>query len=180
QAAGDREQAVALLSTTLREAVKLHLVSDVPLGLFLSSGIDSSATAALATEVAGTQLQSLTIGFDQPEFDETALAARVARSLGTNHRSIRLTGADVLEDLPGALAAMDQPTVDGFNTYFVARAARQAGLKVVLSGLGGDELFGGYASFRDVPRALRWRQRIRWLGPAQRGLALVLKLSGRR
>jgi asparagine synthase (glutamine-hydrolysing) len=176
----DRRRAVAHLADELREAVKLRLIADVPLGLFLSGGIDSTAIAALATEQLGTRVQSISIGFDQPEFDETEAARAVANELGTNHRSIRLTGEEVLDDLPDVLAAMDQPTVDGFNTYFVARAASRAGLKVALSGLGGDELFGGYASFRDVPRALRWRQRLRWICSANKGLAALLDWSGGR
>ena len=162
----DRPEAVDRLSTELREAIRLHLTADVPVGLFLSSGIDSGAIAAVATEVADAEVQTISVGFDQPEFDEAAGAAAVARALGTRHQELRLTGSNVLADLDKVLAAMDQPTVDGFNTFFVARAAREVGLKVALSGLGGDELFGGYASFRDVPRAIRLQRWTRWLGPA--------------
>jgi asparagine synthase (glutamine-hydrolysing) len=170
------------LADKLRESVKVRLIADVPLGLFLSGGIDSGALAALATEVAGHQLQTISIGFDQQEFDETDLASAVARELGASHQTLRLSGQDVLDDLPAVLEAVDQPTVDGFNTYFVSQAARRAGLKVALSGLGGDELFGGYASFRDVPRACRWRRRLRWIGPAGAvlGRALELMSGGRR
>lgn len=170
----ERTQSVAALHETLREAVGMRLLADVPVGLFLSGGIDSAALATVATEVNGSQVQTVSIGFDQPEFDETEAAARVARALGTEHRTLRLTGADVLADLPDVLAAVDQPTVDGFNTYFVARQARRAGLTVALSGVGGDELFGGYASFRDVPRAVRWRTRLRPLRPAVRPAARLL------
>ena len=150
-----REPVVAELARRLRDAVRLRLISDVPLGLFLSGGIDSAAIATVATEVAreaGAEVQSTCIGFDESTFDETDAAAAVAHQLGTRHRSLQLTGQDVLRDLDEVLAAVDQPTVDGFNTYFVARAARRAGLTVALSGVGGDELFGGYASFRDLPR----------------------------
>jgi asparagine synthase (glutamine-hydrolysing) len=92
-----------------------------------------------------------------------------------------LTGQEILDDLPEALAAVDQPTVDGFNTYFVSRATRRAGLKVALSGLGGDELFGGYASFHDVPRALRLRRKLGWIGPANGVVSWMLDwTSGRR
>jgi asparagine synthase (glutamine-hydrolysing) len=121
--------------------------------------------AAVATEVAGTRLRTISVGFDQSDFDETTVAARVAGALGTEHSTLKLTGESVLADLPEALAAIDQPTVDGFNTFFVSRAARRAGLSVALSGLGGDELFGGYASFRDVPRARRWHSARGLLGP---------------
>jgi asparagine synthase (glutamine-hydrolysing) len=169
----DHPRVVARLGETLREAVKLRLLSDVPLGLFLSGGIDSAALATVATEVAGTDVQTVSVGFDQPEFDETEAAAEVARLLGTKHRTLRLTGEDVLRDLPDVLAAVDQPTVDGFNTYFVARTARRAGLTVALSGVGGDELFGGYASFRDVGRAMNWHARLgglRWAGRLAAGV----------
>jgi asparagine synthase (glutamine-hydrolysing) len=169
----DRPGAAARLGQTLRDSVKLRLLSDVPLGLFLSGGIDSAALATVATEVAGADVQTVSIGFDRPEFDETEAAAEVARALGTTHRTLRLTGEDVLNDLPDVLAAVDQPTVDGFNTYFVARTARRAGLTVALSGVGGDELFGGYASFRDVSRAMRWHARLgglRWAGRLAAGV----------
>jgi asparagine synthase (glutamine-hydrolysing) len=178
--ASDRPAAVAEVGRKLREAVRLRLISDVPLGLFLSGGIDSGALAAVATEVAGTRLRTLSIGFDQAEFDETAVAERVAAALGTDHSTLTLSGESVLADLPGALAAIDQPTVDGFNTYFVSRAARQAGLTVALSGLGGDELFGGYASFRDVPRAGRWQTAGRLLGPLTPAARRALGAVGRR
>jgi asparagine synthase (glutamine-hydrolysing) len=170
----DRPHAVARLAECVRQSVRLRLLADVPLGLFLSGGIDSAALATVATEVAGTEVQTLSIGFDQPQFDETAAAEQVAAALGTRHRTLRLRGTDVLHDLPAVLAAVDQPSVDGFNTYFVARAARRAGLTVALSGVGGDELFGGYASFRDVPRALAWHRRLRPLGGAGRLAARAL------
>ena len=160
-----REEAVARLGVLARDAVRLRLISDVPIGLFLSGGIDSAAMLALATEVSTGPLHTLSVGFDVASHDETDEAAATARLFGSKHQTIRLTGAGVLEDMPEALEAMDQPTVDGTNTYFVSRAARAAGLTVALSGLGGDELFGGYASFRDVPRALRLRRFAGWLRP---------------
>ena len=174
-----RAEAVAALGTTLREATKLRLISDVPLGLFLSAGIDSAGLAVLATEVSGTQLTTVNVGFDQPAYDESAEAAAIARDLGTHHVQLRLTGEGVLEDLPEALACMDQPTVDGFNVYFVSRATRRAGLTVALSGLGGDELFGGYASFRDAPRAARIQRWLRLI-PGASALAGALAAGNRR
>jgi asparagine synthase (glutamine-hydrolysing) len=149
-----RAGAIEQLREVVTEAVKLHLASDAPLGLFLSGGIDSSALLALASASWGGTLRTLTIGFDSPDFDESDLSAATASRFAVDHQNIRLTGADVLSQMPAALAAIDQPTVDGFNTYFVSKAAREAGLTVALSGLGGDELFGGYATFTDVPRAL--------------------------
>jgi asparagine synthase (glutamine-hydrolysing) len=175
-----REHAIHELGRQLREAVSLRLISDVPLGLFLSSGIDSAALAALATELSAVTVETISIGFDEPEFDETGPAAAVARALGTRHRTLRLSGNDILADLGDALAAVDQPTVDGFNTYFVARAARHAGLTVALSGVGGDELFGGYASFVDVPKALRMRRRLGWARRWTHALAGAARATGGR
>jgi asparagine synthase (glutamine-hydrolysing) len=172
----DRAGAAARVGEVLRESVRLRLLSDVPLGVFLSGGIDSAVLATVATEVAGTDVQTISIGFDQPQYDETVVARDVAQQLGTKHRTLRLSGQDVLDDLPDVLAAVDQPTVDGFNTFFVARTARRAGLTVALSGVGGDELFGGYASFRDVPRARRWAGRLRGVRWAGR---LAARLLGR-
>src|SRR5205823_5006516 len=91
----------------LRESVRLRLISDVPLGLFLSGGIDSTALATVATEVAGSRVKTVTIGFDQPDFDESAVAQQIAKQLGTEHRTVPLTGAAVLADLPEILQAVD-------------------------------------------------------------------------
>ncbi len=154
----NRAKAVKQLHETLREAVQLHLIADVPLGIFLSSGVDSSAIATVASEVHRGGIHTLSVGFDQPEFDETREASELAHQLRTEHTILTLTGAELLSDIEQVFAALDQPTVDGFNTYVVSRAARKAGLTVALSGLGGDELFGGYASFRDVPRATALRR----------------------
>jgi asparagine synthase (glutamine-hydrolysing) len=149
-----RGDAVENLREIVTGAIRLHLASDAPLGLFLSGGIDSSALLALASASWNGTLRTLTIGFDAPQFDESDISAATASRFGVEHQNARLNGADMLGEIPRALAAIDQPTVDGFNTYFVSKAARQAGLTVALSGLGGDELFGGYATFADVPRAL--------------------------
>ena len=188
---GRREDAVAELSGELRRAVALHLIADVPLGIFLSGGVDSSALATVASEVQRGGIHTLSVGFDQAEFDETAEASTLAQELGSHHTSLKLTGADLLDDVEHVFASMDQPTVDGFNTYVVSRAARQAGLTVALSGLGGDELFGGYASFRDVPRAAFFRGLLpftiqmpegaqQWASRVGgRGAAKVIELLGR-
>jgi asparagine synthase (glutamine-hydrolysing) len=161
-----RSEVVADLAFSLRRSVAQELLADVPVGLFLSSGVDSTALAVLAKSASPQPLSTLAIGFDVAELDESAAAGVTARELGTVHRRVGLSGADVLGSFDDVLAAMDQPTVDGFNVYFVARAARESGLTVALSGLGGDELFGGYRSFVDVPRALSLDQ---LLGRALRG-----------
>lgn len=152
-AAQDRPAAVAGLGEELGRAVRLRVPAEVPVGVFLSAGMDSSAVAALAGPASADPLRTLTLGFDGPDPDEAAEAAAFARRLGTAHCEVRVADAEVPAAFAAFLAATDQPTMDGLNTFLVARAARRAGLVVVLSGLGGDELFGGYATFRDVPRA---------------------------
>ena len=146
------------LREALLDSVRHHFVADVPVGVFLSAGLDSTSIMALAAECQGEGLKSITLGFDEfgdDARDEVPLAEAVAKIYGTDHCTRRVTGADFDEAFDDILDAMDQPTLDGANTYFVARTARQAGLKVALSGLGGDELFGGYDTFRQVPELAR-------------------------
>ncbi len=139
------------LREALADAVNRHLVSDVPIGVFLSGGVDSAALVALASR-AKSSLATLTVVFDEREFSEGAEARRIAQQFATDHREVRVTSQDFMRELPNVLRVMDQPTNDGVNTYFVSRAARQAGLTVVLSGLGGDEVFGGYKHYRWLAR----------------------------
>lgn len=175
-----RSELVLELGLALRRAMKQLLFADVPVGLFLSGGIDSGVLAAVATESRDVQLRTLTVGFDVPGFDEILDARATARELRTEHAEVVLTGESMLASFEEALDATDQPTVDGFNTFHVSRAARSAGLTVALSGLGGDELFGGYASFRDVPRALALSRLVSRLGEGARGqLSRAVRL-GRR
>lgn len=143
---------VTRVAEQLAASVRLQLVSDVPLGAFLSGGIDSSAIAALMTQ-AGTTPRTLSVVFDEPTHDESRWSRAVAQQLGTRHTELRLTGDVVRRDLGAALAAYDQPSLDGLNSWFVARLAREAGLTVALSGAGGDELFAGYDGFRRALRA---------------------------
>jgi asparagine synthase (glutamine-hydrolysing) len=131
----------------LEDAVRSHLIADVPAGVFLSSGIDSTAIAALAT-VVQREIHTFTVSFPDTEFSEAEIARRTAERLGTEHREVIISGDEMVTRLDEAVMALDQPSMDGINTYFVSWAARQAGLKVALSGLGSDELFGGYTSFR--------------------------------
>jgi asparagine synthase (glutamine-hydrolysing) len=141
----------ARLSEILRTATRRHLMSDVPLGVFLSGGVDSAGLVALACQES-QRLKTLTISFAESAFNETREARRLAEHFGTEHQELRVSAADFVNELPNILAAMDQPTHDGVNTYFVAKAARAAGLTVVLSGLGGDELFWGYRHYRWMAR----------------------------
>ena len=145
QAAAD---AVVATRERLEESVRLHLVSDVPLGVFLSGGIDSSALAALAAEGRPQPLTTLSVAFEERALSEAAYARRMAARVGADHHEVLLRAPDVFADLGAFFAAMDQPTVDGLNTWCIARAAREAGLTVVLSGLGGDEVFWGYDHLR--------------------------------
>lgn len=141
----------------LEESVMHHLEADVPVGVFLSAGIDSSALADIAAQRDET-LRTFTLAFD--EFrghpgDEAPLAERFARELGTRHTTRVVTRDEFRRDLPRILGAMDQPTIDGVNTWFISKAVHEAGVKVALSGVGGDELFGGYPSFTRVPQITR-------------------------
>ena len=144
------------LAAALRESVSRHMVADVPVGVFLSAGLDSGVLAALAAETQGaTGLEAVTLGirgFRGTADDEVPLAAEVARAINARHRIVWIEPEDFANARDDLLAAMDQPSIDGVNVYFVARAAKAAGLKVALSGLGGDELFGGYDTFAKVPR----------------------------
>lgn len=144
-------QSQRAVSDLLRESVALHLVSDVPVAAFLSGGIDSSAVVALMRE-AGHVPRTFSVAFTEQTYDETPHARAIATRFQTEHSEIRVSEADLLNQLPDALAAMDQPTGDGVNTYVVSRAVHAAGIKVALSGLGGDELFAGYPSFSRLRR----------------------------
>lgn len=158
------------LGELLRASIARHLVSDVPVGVFLSGGIDSSALAGLVRE-AGQVPRTFCVAFEERAYDEAPYASQIAARFGAEHTEIRLKEQDVLDQLLQALDAMDQPTGDGVNTYVVARAVRAAGLKVALSGLGGDELFGGYPSFARLGRAVRLGEAWGRLPDAPRRLA---------
>jgi asparagine synthase (glutamine-hydrolysing) len=133
-------------------AVDEHLLSDVPVASFLSGGIDSSIVTAVAAQKLEKKLQTFSVGFDVTEFDETAIAQEIAERYRTEHHRIQLSEEEVIQSVTEAVEKLDLPSVDAINTYIVSRAVAAHGVKVALSGLGGDELFGGYPSFRDVPR----------------------------
>ncbi|HEV2840276.1 MAG TPA: asparagine synthase (glutamine-hydrolyzing) [Chthoniobacterales bacterium] len=134
------------------QAVEEHLLSDVPVASFLSGGIDSSIVTAVAAKKLEKKLQTFSVGFDIAEFDETSIAQEIAERYRTDHHRIQLSEEEVLHSVTEAVAKLDLPSVDAINTFIVSRAVAAHGVKVALSGLGGDELFGGYPSFRDVPR----------------------------
>ncbi|HEY2090729.1 MAG TPA: asparagine synthase (glutamine-hydrolyzing) [Thermoanaerobaculia bacterium] len=147
-----------LLRERVTESIDHHLVSDVPIGVFLSAGIDSATLTALASARSGRPLQTITILFDafrDREFNESAGAAALAESIGAPHTTRTVTREEFLADLPKIFEAMDQPTIDGVNTWFISKATAEQRLKVALSGVGGDELFGSYPAFRRVPQIRR-------------------------
>lgn len=151
------------LSRALEESVRLHLASDVPLGVFLSGGVDSSAVANLAQKASRTPVHTFTLAFEEGEYNEGPIARRVAEAIGTQHQELVLTERHFIDRLDAALDSLDQPTFDGLNSYYMSQAVREAGFKVALVGTGGDELFGGYTSFRDLPKLLQWSKRARWV-----------------
>lgn len=159
----DEGSIVARLQTLLEEAIHLRMVSDVPVGVFLSGGIDSSALVAVLAGSRREKLNTFSVVFNEGEYSEARYSSLVARRFGTEHHDITLTGKDFLASIPDALAAMDQPSLDGFNTFVISRAVRSTGLKVALNGQGGDELFAGYHTFRLVPRMEKfhsWESRL--------------------
>src|SRR5215213_3493493 len=153
ESAGNRDDAVVRLRSELEESVRLHLVSDVPLGVFLSGGMDSSALVALMSRLSDQRPKTFSVVFDETAYTEAPFSRAIAERFNTDHSEIRLSEDLMLELLPGAIAAIDHATLDGSNTYIVSGAGKSEGSTVALSGLGGDELFAGYPSFR---RALRF------------------------
>ncbi len=151
----DESFAASNLQPALEEAVRMQLVSDVPVGVFLSGGIDSSALVSILS-LGGVVPSTFSIVFREAEFSEAEYSRAIARKFRTDHHEITVSQSDVLAAIPEALRAMDLPTIDGVNTYFVSRETRAAGVKVALSGLGGDEVFAGYSNFRSIPRMERF------------------------
>jgi asparagine synthase (glutamine-hydrolysing) len=147
------------LPAILRDAVLSHLVSDVPVGVFLSGGIDSSALVAVLSH-NGVRANTFSLVFQEEEFNEGQYSREIARRFGTEHHEISVSQQDTLAVLPEALCAMDQPTIDGINTYLVSAKTRAAGVKVALTGLGADEMFAGYSNFRRVPRMEVFSKRV--------------------
>ena len=150
--------------------MQLHLISDAPLGVFLSGGLDSNTIAALASRSSPGKARTLSVAFPELRFNEASVARAMSRALGTEHLELEVNAEHVVEALDCFRPSLDQPTDDGMNSFFVSEMARVSGLKVALSGLGGDEVFGGYPSFRAVPplqHGVRWGRAI----PGSRSLA---------
>lgn len=175
-ARGSRDDALQAITSAIHDSVLAHQVADVPVGVFLSAGIDSCLIASTAA-TQGAHSYTLTLGFREyagTADDEVPLAEEIARGLGAWHSTLMTSRDDFEAERERLFAAMDQPSIDGVNTWFVARAARQMELKVALSGLGGDELLASYPSFAQVPRLARLGSRLsglRWMGSAVRRAA---------
>jgi asparagine synthase (glutamine-hydrolysing) len=172
-------EARAELHGLLSTAVRSHLVSDVPVGVFLSSGIDSTAVTTLCSEIRGSDVDAFTVSLGDSPLDEGRVAERTARSLGIRYHNVALGEPEVLKLAQRWMASIDQPTIDGLNTYIVSSAVRERGIVVALSGLGGDEIFGGYSTFREVPRLLRYAKASAWIPKPVRAVLTGLLFQGR-
>lgn len=167
----------------IEKIVQQHMISDVPVGVFLSGGIDSSFIAALAARNSKQAINTFCITFSESEYSESKYAKQVSQAIGSNHHEFLLTDEYFAEHLEDALESLDQPSFDGINTYFVSRAVSEQNLKVALAGTGGDELFGGYTSFAEIPLVTRWAKWIRLIPVSARKLianSIVRFLQGRQ
>ncbi len=154
------KEAQEIVHTALVDSIQHHFVSDVPVGIFLSGGIDSTAVLALASQTQKEELYTYSIAFEEQEWSEGEIAQETAKLFGAKHTEYKVNASAAKELLPKFLAAIDQPSIDGFNTFCVSQIAHENGMKVVLSGLGGDELFGGYQSFQKVPQMVTWGKKL--------------------
>jgi asparagine synthase (glutamine-hydrolysing) len=174
------DEQVQEVAAVLEESVRLQMISDVPLGAFLSGGLDSSLLVALmARQVTGGRVKTFSVGFEQEglDIDETDDAERTARFIGTDHTRVVVRGAEVRDRIAHIAAGLDQPTVDGVNSYFVSLAARQA-VTVAISGTGGDELFAGYPWFAQMAQdEVRWQADQSWKTMARTALAPAVRLA---
>ena len=171
-----RSDARRELRKLLEDSVREHLISDVPLGVFLSGGMDSSALVALVSKATHDRPRTFSVVFDEENFTEAHYSQTIARWFNTDHHEVKLTEQHLLNMLPNALRALDQPSMDGVNTFVVSGAVKDAGVTVALSGLGGDELFAGYPSFR---RAVRLGSANRVAKSALWSLAQASKVLGK-
>jgi asparagine synthase (glutamine-hydrolysing) len=171
-------EAKETVRAALIDSIEHHFVSDLPVGIFLSGGIDSTAVLALARQTQKGQLRTYSIAFEETEWNEGEIARKVAQEFDANHTEYKVTASLGRELFPKFLEAIDQPSIDGFNTFCVSQIAQKDGTKVVLSGLGGDELFGGYQSFQKVPQMVRLSQQLQALHPIRSSMGMVLEHWG--
>jgi asparagine synthase (glutamine-hydrolysing) len=166
------------LRARLDDTIQAHVLADVPVGAFLSGGLDSAVVAGLMSRASGNALKTFSIGFEEDDYSEADSAEASARHFGALHHTRIITGDEVARDIDRFLDGCDQPTGDGVNTYYASQTAQQGGVKVALSGLGGDELFGGYPSFKDIPTLARWLPAWRRFPRVARALALKSLSAG--
>jgi asparagine synthase (glutamine-hydrolysing) len=166
------------LKESFEQSIDAHLVSDVPVGIFLSAGLDSSTIAAVAAKQSKAQLRAFTLSFPELSADEAPFASQIARSIGVDHSCVEFNTSAVTGLLPDFFDAMDSPTVDGLNSYLIAKAASASGLKVALSGLGADELLGSYPSFQDIPRLHRLRSFVPESSLIEKATAATVQMYG--
>ena len=155
EVAADPQKNIAVVGECICDSVRRHMVSDVPTGIFLSGGIDSGTLAGVASEIAGSTVGTVSVTVPGHALDESVYARRTAQVFGTRHTEVPLDQGAFERDFEAFMDHLDLPSIDGFNTFVVSKAARTAGLTVALSGVGGDELFGGYNSFHLAPRFMR-------------------------
>ena len=141
----NKEETLEIVKDSFTKSIKHHLESDVPIGIFLSGGIDSTSVLSVASQFS--EVNTLSIGFEEKKWDESHISKNIAKYYKSNHHELIIKEDDLIEHLDDFISTIDQPTIDGINTYFTSKFANQLGFKVILSGLGGDELFGGYSSF---------------------------------
>lgn len=176
----DAPSAARHVRAALDDSLRHHLISDVPVGIFLSGGLDSTAMLGAMSKIQpGNKIGSFSIGFEMADLNEAPIARRIAAEFNSDHHEQIITGQQALGMFEDYMAALDLPSVDGFNTYCVSRFARENGYKVVLSGLGGDELFGGYPSFQRVPEMMRQRRWIEAVPGADTMLGGLMESYGR-
>jgi asparagine synthase (glutamine-hydrolysing) len=167
-------EAREIVRTALVDSIQHHFISDVPVGIFLSGGIDSTTILALATQTQQSQLSTYSITFAESEYNEGELAQKVANHFGAKHTEYQVTASFAKDIFPNFLTAIDQPSIDGFNTFCVSKVAHDQGMKVVLSGLGGDEIFGGYQSFQKVPQMVSFSKNTKFLPWLRTGFGVGL------
>lgn len=171
--------AVQIIRDAVTDSIRYHLVSDVPVGLFLSGGIDSTTILALASQMQSQPIKTYSIAFAESQWNEGEIAKKIAGHFGADHTEHKLTAASASRLFPQYLAALDQPSVDGFNTFCVSHLAHENGAKVVLSGLGGDELFSGYPSFQKVPQMVSWSKKLQAVPGIAPSLGALLSHGGK-
>ncbi len=173
------EELVAETKSAMEECVSKQMVSDVPIGAFLSGGVDSSLLVALMSKLSGHKIRTFSVGFEDEgnHIDETSDAERVAKFIGTDHTNVIVTGREVRERIHHIVRSLDQPSIDGVNSYFVSLAASRS-VTVAISGTGGDELFAGYPWFRYMVSACNWSEKHHWLSSALKFLARLSNRTG--